>query len=53
MNLPQVGERIEFYGSNFDVTQIVSRAKDGSRRVILQEVLPLDGVGEDKQSSLI
>ncbi len=53
MNLPQVGERIEFYGSNFDVTQIVSRAKDGSRRVILQEVLPLDGVGDERHSALV
>lgn len=40
----QVGDRAEFGGENFLVTAIQARAKDGSRKVTLQEILPLDGV---------
>lgn len=38
-----VGEVIVFDGCNYLVTQITSRPKDGSKKVVLQEVLPTDG----------
>lgn len=35
----QVGDEIEFDGSPYRVTQISERAKDGSKKVVLQEVV--------------
>jgi hypothetical protein len=40
MSKSQVGEEITFDGAQYVVTQISMRAKDGSKKVVLQEVVP-------------
>lgn len=42
----KVGNLTEFDGEKFLVTQITSRPKDGSLKVVLQQILPLEGVDE-------
>lgn len=35
----QVGDEIEFDGGTYRVVQIAERAKDGSKKVVLQQVV--------------